>query len=667
MKYLLTTIFFIIAVYRLSAQTCNTPGQSPSSAFPVCGIRTFKQTTVPICRSHSLAVPGCSGADYADKNPFWYKFTCYKTGTLGFLISPNNQSDDYDWQLYDITGRNPDEVFTDVSLVVTGNWAGTYGNTGASNSGVNFIQCASDPAENRNSFAKMPTIIEGHTYLLLVSHFTDSQSGYDLSFSGGSAEITDPNLPALLTAEAGCSGDLLRLKLSKKIKCLSLSINGSEFTLNSGAAVTSATGIGCSGRFDTDSIEIKLSTPLTPGNYTLTIQNGDDGNTLLDNCDNAISANTTIDFTVLPQLPVPMDSLQPPTCKAQSLRLVFQKPVLCSSIAPDGSDFLINGTYPVSISGAAGSCSAGTTKEIIVNLQAPLYQQGNFNIVLQRGTDGNTLLDECTKETPIGSALPFSVKDTVNAGFTYSKLYGCTADTVNFFHNGNNGVTEWKWSLDDNKTSTAQNPVAIYGVFDSKEISLLVSNGFCSDSSFQTVLLDNFIKADFTAFEDNCPNEAVTFTSAAQGNIIQHQWSFGDGATSDEISPSHVFTQPNVTTAYTVTYTVTDNIGCQNSIQKQVRVYSSCYLAVPNAFTPNNDGKNDFLRVLNAIKAENLEFKIFNRWGQEIFKTNNWKLGWDGKINGVMQASGVYVWFLKYTDRVTKEQRTLKGVATLVR
>ena len=71
--------------------------------------------------------------------------------------------------------------------------------------------------------------------------------------------------------------------------------------------------------------------------------------------------------------------------------------------------------------------------------------------------------------------------------------------------------------------------------------------------------------------------------------------------------------------------------------------------------------------MLNAIKAENLEFKIFNRWGQEIFKTNNWKLGWDGKINGVMQASGVYVWFLKYTDRVTKEQRTLKGVATLVR
>ncbi len=80
------------------------------------------------------AVPD-GGATYENKNPFFYKFTCYTAGTLGFLITPLAANEDYDWQLYDITGRNPNDIFTENSLVVTGNWAGTYGPTGASAAG----------------------------------------------------------------------------------------------------------------------------------------------------------------------------------------------------------------------------------------------------------------------------------------------------------------------------------------------------------------------------------------------------------------------------------------------------------------------------------------------------------------------------------------------------
>src|SRR5438874_2872876 len=120
-------LIFICSILSVTANTqpCTAPGQNPSTAFPVCGTTVFHQTTVPICQTHSLFVPGCSGssnANYADKNPFWYKFTCYAAGTLGFLITPNNLGDDYDWQLYDITGHNANDVFTDNSLVVTGNW-----------------------------------------------------------------------------------------------------------------------------------------------------------------------------------------------------------------------------------------------------------------------------------------------------------------------------------------------------------------------------------------------------------------------------------------------------------------------------------------------------------------------------------------------------------------
>ena len=120
-------------------------------------------------------------------------------------------------------------------------------------------------------------------------------------------------------------------------------------------------------------------------------------------------------------------------------------------------------------------------------------------------------------------------------------------------------------------------------------------------------------------------------------------------------------------TRFTVTYTITDNLGCQSSAQKFIRIYSSCLLAVPSAFTPNNDGRNDILGPLNAIKAEQLDFKVYNRWGQLLFQTKNWKNGWDGKFQGMLQGTGVYVWFLSYVDRDTKQPRQMKGTAVLIR
>lgn len=672
MKFFLTSACFLFVTVFAVAQTCTTPGQTPSTAFPVCGTSIFQQVNVPICSSHSLIVPGCNGdgAFYADKNPFWYKFTCFQSGSLGFLITPNNSGDDYDWQLYDITGRNPDDVFTDSSLIVTGNWAGTYGNTGASSSGVNFIQCASAPTDNKNSFSTMPNLIAGHTYLLLVSHFTDSQSGYGLSFSGGSAVITDSTQPRLKYAEANCSGNVVRIKMNKKMKCSSIAPDGSDFFITPGSVtVTTATAIGCSSGFDADSVELQLSAPLAAGNYTLNVKQGVDGNTVLDYCDNAIPTTDTVNFTIYPLVPTPMDSMAPVQCKPQSLLLVFRKPMLCSSVAADGSDFIISGSYPVAVSGAHANCSGSqtTSKEIIIDLSQPLYQNGNFTLTLKMGNDGNTIFDECTQQTPAGSFLTFNVKDTVNANFTYQKLYGCTTDTVNFFHSGANGVNSWQWSLDDNKNSTQQNPQALYQLFNQKNIQLVVSNGFCTDTSTQTITLDNFLKAGFTGFEDNCPNEPVAFTDASQGHVVKYNWSFGDGGSSVIQSPTHIYTGPFVTTPYTVSLIVTDSLGCNSTFQKTIKVYSSCYLAVPTAFTPNGDGLNDFLHPLNAIKAEKLEFKVYNRWGQLVFQTKDWKHGWDGTLNGAPQASGVYVWLLTYVDRDTKQPRQMKGTAALIR
>src|SRR5258706_1775452 len=273
MRIVHRSIFFLFLFFSQKgfSQPCTTLGQNPSTAFPVCGTSVFHQTVVHLCNTNPLFVPGCSGtgnAAYANKNPFFYIFTCFTSGTLGFLITPLAANEDYDWQLYDITNHNPDDIFTDTSLVVTGNWSGTYGNTGSSASGVNYINCASNPPDLEPTFAKMPVLIQGHVYLLFISNFTDTQSGYDLSFGGGTAVITDPTEPHLLNAKPDCDGKTIRVKLNKKMKCSSLTSTGSEFSLSPAAAtVVSAAAANCSNAFDFDEVIITLSNTLPNNNY----------------------------------------------------------------------------------------------------------------------------------------------------------------------------------------------------------------------------------------------------------------------------------------------------------------------------------------------------------------------------------------------------------------
>src|SRR6478609_4274298 len=261
----LTILFPLLftALTQLHAQFCTTLGQTPATAFPVCGTNTFTQTNVPICRNRNMLVPGCQAAnsDYGDKNPFWYRFTCYQAGTLGLLITPVNLGDDYDWQLYDITGVNDlNRVYTDASIFVTANWSGSYGLTGTSGTARNNVECGSDPADNIPTFSRMPTLILGHVYLLLVSHYSDSQSGYKLSFGGGTAVITDPTLPDIKSLRTSCDVSTITVKLGKKMKCSSLVANGSDFSITPAAAtVTSAVAAGCSTGFDMDSVILTLS------------------------------------------------------------------------------------------------------------------------------------------------------------------------------------------------------------------------------------------------------------------------------------------------------------------------------------------------------------------------------------------------------------------------
>ncbi|MFI5156542.1 MAG: gliding motility-associated C-terminal domain-containing protein, partial [Chitinophagales bacterium] len=89
-------------------------------------------------------------------------------------------------------------------------------------------------------------------------------------------------------------------------------------------------------------------------------------------------------------------------------------------------------------------------------------------------------------------------------------------------------------------------------------------------------------------------------------------------------------------------------------------------LVVPNAFTPNGDGRNDVFRPIVLENVVHYKFQLFNRWGERIFESNTPMQGWDGKLNGMPAANGVYVWFCQYQPEGQGEKMK-KGTVVLIR
>lgn len=138
------------------------------------------------------------------------------------------------------------------------------------------------------------------------------------------------------------------------------------------------------------------------------------------------------------------------------------------------------------------------------------------------------------------------------------------------------------------------------------------------------------------------------------------RWSTGETAKAITFSP--VQNMP-------VTVRVTDNNGCiiYDTAFTQVKACNSAEncIAVPSAFTPNNDGANDAIGpISNGCHVSNVVFQIYNRWGQMVFETNEMGKKWDRKINNIVQPQGTYVFICSFISNDNKPY-LLKGTLQL--
>ena len=97
------------------------------------------------------------------------------------------------------------------------------------------------------------------------------------------------------------------------------------------------------------------------------------------------------------------------------------------------------------------------------------------------------------------------------------------------------------------------------------------------------------------------------------------------------------------------TYIVSTGLGdCRISDTVTIQIKHKDSLYIPDAFSPNNDGVNDVFRAIGS--ASEYSMKVFNRWGQLVFQTKSITEGWNGRISGKLQASGVYVYLVQYRN-----------------
>ncbi len=233
--------------------------------------------------------------------------------------------------------------------------------------------------------------------------------------------------------------------------------------------------------------------------------------------------------------------------------------------------------------------------------------------------------------------------------------YSWTSNDPGFTSINDNSVLV---SPDQNATYTVE--VSSHPSCPSASASINVSVA-SSDPSVTLTANKTIIRPEDTGDERSVILTADVTPGTNPGDFIR--WS-GNG----EIIPrgGTVISQfPDSTTTYLFEY-VSGGV-CSDTIFASI-IINVVNIGVPNAFTPNNDGNNDFFNIVQGGRSieEVVGFQVFNRWGQKVYDNEDPELGWDGRFNGTPQPSDVYAYIIevRFPDGASE---VLKGDVTLIR
>lgn len=190
--------------------------------------------------------------------------------------------------------------------------------------------------------------------------------------------------------------------------------------------------------------------------------------------------------------------------------------------------------------------------------------------------------------------------------------------------------------------------------------NLLTVNG--CDSVHNTLLIVNTpVDVFFVSDTVTCDESGIVLNPDISGSISEIQWTPASGLSCyDCLNPDAL---PEASGWYYLT--VTDSNGCTDMDSIYISVDYSGLIFAPNAFSPNGDGVNDIFSIIAAPDCSLIYLRIYNRWGEMIFETNDINIGWDGTYKNIDQEIGTYVYIAE--GLCSNGDNFLKGTITLVR
>lgn len=438
---LLSCCFFSVAS-QAQLLPPNQPEQNACDAILLCG-NTF---TSPygyqgIGTISDLTMSPCGGGE---GNSMWIRLEITTPGIIVFTIAPLTITDDYDMAVLDITNSSC-STLTSANVIrcnfntnlptfnngITGlNTTSTSNFTGSGVTGGSYLQQINASA--------------GDVYLIMINNFGTGfggpLSGFTIDFTGSTAifnQSPNPKFDGFVNA-CDYSQEAI-VQLSEYVLCSSIAADGSDFSISPSGSIQSVQGLNCTGTNGyTNKVKITFAGTLPDGNYTLHAEMGTDGNTLLGLCNAPLLLPDSINFHVGND-PIHILSIDAPAC--QFLKIHLNSPVLCNSIATDGSDFVITGPSNVPIASAsAQGCVNGFTQTVLVNVANPIAIDGNYLLKAKIGSDANTMVDTCGRIVPVGEAIGFTINSFNGQVQALPDTSVCNTAAVINLHGTNSGT-----------------------------------------------------------------------------------------------------------------------------------------------------------------------------------------------------------------------------------
>lgn len=367
------------------------------------------------------------------------------------------------------------------------------------------------------------------------------------------------------------------------------------------------------------------------------------------------------------------------------------------------------GPYIITYTFGVGDCQQSTIG--LTNVGPPLTAsvtatadsicEGEFVTLTAAGAGGSTGAFRYVWEPGSGQLATFTVNPSVSTSYVVTVSDGCSdpvtasyrievaegfdieitqSDPVCFGEQGyaaatvtGNGVYDIQWQVDP--VQVGDTLFAPTG-FNYEVIVTDIESG-CADTEFAEIPRFPYVNAGFIATPNGecirLPEAEVVFLDQSVGATSGY-WDFGDGTIEPYqpgVQTSHSYTEIG---EFLVQLYLENEGGCVDSLSSTIcTVPPESWLYLPNAFTPNGDGVNDVFEFIQGGVVE-MELRIYDRWGNEVFATSDPAFQWDGTKNGVNAPEGVYVFSLsgyREDDNPRREFRPQyfleKGTITLVR